>query len=95
MEVPFAVPECGADEIQEVADVIRSGWLTTGSRCARFEEDPSSSCRKFRHGCTTSWLGCGGKEGGYKPLPWDAIQQKIEEDWKILLGQNDVESSAL
>jgi dTDP-4-amino-4,6-dideoxygalactose transaminase len=39
MEVPFAIPECGAEEIQEVADVIRSGWLTTASRCARFEKD--------------------------------------------------------
>ena len=39
MKVPFAVPECGDDEIQEVTDVIKSGWLTTASRCARFEED--------------------------------------------------------
>ena len=29
----------GDDEINEVADVIRSGWLTTGSRCAQFEKD--------------------------------------------------------
>ena len=39
MEVPFAVPECGDDEINEVADVIRSGWLTTASRCAQFEKN--------------------------------------------------------
>ena len=39
MKVPFALPECGTDEINEVADVIRSGWLTTASRCAKFEED--------------------------------------------------------
>ena len=39
MEVPFAIPECGDDEIREVADVIRSGWLTTASRCAQFEHD--------------------------------------------------------
>jgi len=39
MKVPFAGPECGDDEIQEVTDVIESGWLTTASRCARFEED--------------------------------------------------------
>lgn len=39
MDVPFAVPECGAEEIQEVTDVIRSGWLTTASRCAQFEKD--------------------------------------------------------
>ena len=39
MKVPFAVPECGDDEIQEVTDVIKSGWLTTASRCAQFEKD--------------------------------------------------------
>jgi len=39
MKVPFALPELGDEEIEEVADVIKSGWLTTASRCARFEED--------------------------------------------------------
>ena len=39
MKVPFAIPECGDDEIQEVTDVIKSGWLTTASRCAQFEEE--------------------------------------------------------
>lgn len=43
MKVPLARPDCGEDEIQEVADVIRSGWLTTGSRTLEFE-------RKFSHG---------------------------------------------
>jgi len=39
VKVPFAIPECGDEEVREVADVIRSGWLTTASRCARFEKD--------------------------------------------------------
>ena len=39
IRVPFAIPECGDDEIREVADVIKSGWLTTASRCSRFEKD--------------------------------------------------------
>lgn len=39
MEVPFAVPECGDDEIEEVVAVIKSGWLTTASRCTQFEKD--------------------------------------------------------
>ena len=39
IKVPFAIPECGDDEINEVADVIRSGWLTTASRCVQFEKD--------------------------------------------------------
>ena len=39
MKVPFAVPECGNEEIEEVVAVIKSGWLTTASRCAQFEKD--------------------------------------------------------
>ena len=39
MNVPFAMPECGDAEIQEVTEVIKSGWLTTASRCAQFEKD--------------------------------------------------------
>jgi dTDP-4-amino-4,6-dideoxygalactose transaminase len=39
IEVPFAIPELGIEEINEVTDVIRSGWLTTASRCAQFEKD--------------------------------------------------------
>ena len=39
MKVPFAIPEFGTEEIQEVSDVIRSGWLTTASRCAQFEKN--------------------------------------------------------
>jgi dTDP-4-amino-4,6-dideoxygalactose transaminase len=39
MKVPLAVPECGEEEINEVIEVIKSGWLTTASRCGRFEKD--------------------------------------------------------
>jgi dTDP-4-amino-4,6-dideoxygalactose transaminase len=39
MKVPFALPECDAEEINEVIAVIKSGWLTTASRCAKFEND--------------------------------------------------------
>ena len=38
IKVPFAFPECGDDEIQEVTDVIKSGWITTASRCGQFEK---------------------------------------------------------
>ena len=37
--LPFALPETGEEEIAEVADTIRSGWLTTGPKVARFEKD--------------------------------------------------------
>lgn len=37
--LPFALPEIGDEEIDEVIAVLRSGWLTTGPRAKRFEED--------------------------------------------------------
>ena len=37
--LPFALPDIGDDEINEVLDSLRSGWLTTGPRTKRFEED--------------------------------------------------------
>jgi dTDP-4-amino-4,6-dideoxygalactose transaminase len=37
--LPFALPEIGEDEIAEVVDTLRSGWVTTGPKARRFEED--------------------------------------------------------
>ena len=36
--VPFARPDIGEEEIAEVADSLRSGWITTGPKAARFEQ---------------------------------------------------------
>lgn len=35
--IPFAKPDIGDAEIQEVVDTMRSGWLTTGPKTRRFE----------------------------------------------------------
>jgi dTDP-4-amino-4,6-dideoxygalactose transaminase len=40
--LPFALPEIGEEEIAEVADALRSGWVTTGPKTRRFEEDFSA-----------------------------------------------------
>ncbi|EDN66978.1 DegT/DnrJ/EryC1/StrS aminotransferase [Beggiatoa sp. PS] len=37
--LPFALPCIGEEEINEVVDTLRSGWLTTGPKTKRFEED--------------------------------------------------------
>lgn len=37
--LPFSVPSIDKDEIREVVDTLRSGWLTTGPKARRFEED--------------------------------------------------------
>jgi dTDP-4-amino-4,6-dideoxygalactose transaminase len=35
--LPFSPPDIGEDEIAEVVDSLRSGWITTGPKVARFE----------------------------------------------------------
>lgn len=37
--LPFALPDTGEEEIAEVSAAIRSGWVTTGPRAKRFEEE--------------------------------------------------------
>ncbi len=37
--IPFALPDIGEDEINEVVDSLRSGWITTGPKTKRFEAD--------------------------------------------------------
>ena len=37
--VAFALPDIGDDEIDAVVEVLRSGWLTTGEQCRRFEDE--------------------------------------------------------
>jgi dTDP-4-amino-4,6-dideoxygalactose transaminase len=49
--LPFALPDIGEDEIAEVVDTLRSGWITTGPKAKRFEAefgvflgDPALQC---------------------------------------------------
>jgi dTDP-4-amino-4,6-dideoxygalactose transaminase len=37
--LPFALPDIGDEEVAEVVDSLRSGWLTTGPKTHRFEQD--------------------------------------------------------
>lgn len=37
--LPFALPEIGEEEIAEVVDALRSGWVTTGPKARQFEQD--------------------------------------------------------
>jgi dTDP-4-amino-4,6-dideoxygalactose transaminase len=36
--VPFAMPEIGEEEIAEVIETLRSGWVTTGPKTKQFEQ---------------------------------------------------------
>jgi dTDP-4-amino-4,6-dideoxygalactose transaminase len=37
--IPFSIPQISNDEINEVLDTLRSGWITTGPKVRRFEEN--------------------------------------------------------
>ena len=37
--LPFALPDIGEEEIAEVVDTLRSGWVTSGPKARRFEQD--------------------------------------------------------
>ena len=37
--LPYALPSIGEEEIAEVVDSLRSGWVTTGPKVKRFESD--------------------------------------------------------
>ena len=40
--LPFALPEIGDEEVAEVVDTLKSGWVTTGPKAKRFETDFSA-----------------------------------------------------
>jgi len=37
--LPFALPDIGEEEIAEVIDTLRSGWITTGPKTKKFEQE--------------------------------------------------------
>ena len=39
LKIPFYKPSSGRDEIQEVVDTLKSGWLTTGPKTKQFERE--------------------------------------------------------
>src|SRR5437870_4105366 len=48
MKIPFYKPSIGAEEINEVVDTLKSGWLTTGPKTKQFERE-FADYLKHRH----------------------------------------------
>ncbi len=42
--LPYCLPEIGQEEIDEVVDSLRSGWITTGPKVKKFEERFAEYC---------------------------------------------------
>ena len=47
--LPFALPDIGEEETREVLECLHSGWLTTGPRTKRFEEEMAAALGEGIH----------------------------------------------
>jgi dTDP-4-amino-4,6-dideoxygalactose transaminase len=53
MQIPFHKPYITEDEIDEVVDSLKSGWITMGQKTVRFEEE-FNSCISSKHSIAVS-----------------------------------------
>ena len=56
--IPFSPPDVGEEEIREVAEAVRSGWITTGPRTKEFEKRIAEYCGVNRAVCLNSATAC-------------------------------------
>lgn len=54
MEIPFSPPDITEEEIREVVDTLKSGWITTGPKTKKFENEIAEFCRTERAVCLNS-----------------------------------------
>ena len=58
LNIPFSPPDITEEEIQAVADVMRSGWLTTGPKTKELERQMAQFCNVNRGACLNSATAC-------------------------------------
>ena len=58
MNIPFSPPDIGENEIAEVVEALRSGWITTGPRTKELERQVASFCGTERAVCLNSQTAC-------------------------------------
>ena len=54
MKIPLSPPDIGEAEIAQVADTLRSGWITTGPKTKELERQVASFCHTSRAVCLNS-----------------------------------------
>ena len=54
MNIPFSPPDIGENEINEVIDTLKSGWITTGPKTKKFEQELSDYCNTTKTVCLNS-----------------------------------------
>ncbi|WP_218128545.1 DegT/DnrJ/EryC1/StrS aminotransferase family protein [Prevotella sp. lc2012] len=58
MIIPFSPPDITEQEILEVADALRSGWITTGPRTKALEKEVAALCHTDKAVCLGSATAC-------------------------------------
>ncbi len=58
MNIPFSPPDITEQEINEVAEALRSGWITTGPRTKELERQVAQYCGTERAVCLNSQTAC-------------------------------------
>lgn len=53
-QIPFSPPDITEQEIAEVVDTLRSGWITTGPKTKRFEREIAAFCGNSNAVCLNS-----------------------------------------
>ena len=54
MSIPFSPPDMSEEEINEVVDTLKSGWITTGPKTKQFEKEIAEFCNTSRAVCLNS-----------------------------------------
>lgn len=57
-KIPFSPPDITEEEIQEVADTLRSGWITTGPKTKQLEKEIAAYCHTEKSVCLNSATAC-------------------------------------
>ena len=58
MKIPFSPPDITENEINAVAEALRSGWITTGPRTKEFERRIAELCHTSKAVCLNSATAC-------------------------------------
>ena len=56
--IPFSPPDMSEDEINEVADTLRNGWITTGPKVKEFERQIAEFVGVNKAVCLNSQTAC-------------------------------------
>lgn len=59
MNIPFSPPDITEEEINEVSEALRSGWITTGPRTKELEKEVAELCGVNKAVCLNSQTACG------------------------------------